>query len=392
MHVGWAQSAIRATGDAEDARERLGGDVADVDMSEADEYEALLQGVQNADDGVEKYKVSLDPADPIVQSLLGPRVGAKEVRSFELLESRWNGNELLKYETDIGPFCVKMNRVEPTQVFMAESLGLVTMAKATPLVRAPKPLDIGALPKVGDFGPGSFLVMEWIQAVPFAVLRSENQKRLGAIVAEMHTASDAAFAEVHKGRFGFPVNNWLSLNAQVNDWQDSWASFFVMRLQRLLDRAYSSPSYAGAAEDDTSQKPLLSSEEEALRVVFADVCKLVPQALGPERLPTLRPSLLHGDLWIGNVLADKEGPVLIDPASFFGHSEMELSIMSLFGGFTPDFYEAYHERIPKADGFEERQLFYKAYHWLNQFVLFGDPRAKDEAISLATQLLEQESE
>lgn len=62
---------------------------------------------------------------------------------------------------------------------------------------------------------------------------------------------------------------------------------------------------------------------------------------------TLRPSLIHGDLWVGNTGATAQGPVIFDPACFFGHHEMELAIMDMFGGFRDDFWNAYHERIPK---------------------------------------------
>lgn len=57
------------------------------------------------------------------------------------------------------------------------------------------------------------------------------------------------------------------------------------------------------------------------------------------RLPELlsgvqvRPSLIHGDLWVGNAGATKDGPAIFDPACFFGHHEMELAMMTLFGGF-----------------------------------------------------------
>lgn len=39
---------------------------------------------------------------------------------WELLDSRWNGNEALRWTTDRGPFFVKMNRVEDMSVFMTE--------------------------------------------------------------------------------------------------------------------------------------------------------------------------------------------------------------------------------------------------------------------------------
>ena len=59
--------------------------------------------------------------------------------------------------------------------------------------------------------------------------------------------------------------------------------------------------------------------------------------------------------------------------SFFGHSEFDLSIMDLFGGYTETFWSAYHAKLPKAAGFRERQRLYQLYHYLNQLNLFGDP-------------------
>ena len=83
------------------------------------------------------------------------------------------------------------------------------------------------------------------------------------------------------------------------------------------------------------------------------------------------PALLHGDLWGGNVAQTTEGPVIFDPASFYGHSEYELGIMAMFGGFSRSFYSAYHENIPKAPGFAQRNQLYELFHNLNHWNHFG---------------------
>ena len=44
--------------------------------------------------------------------------------------------------------------------------------------------------------------------------------------------------------------------------------------------------------------------------------------------------MVHGDLWIGNIGATVEGAVVFDPACFFGHSEFDLAITGMFGGYT----------------------------------------------------------
>lgn len=83
------------------------------------------------------------------------------------------------------------------------------------------------------------------------------------------------------------------------------------------------------------------------------------------------PALLHGDLWGGNVAECAEGPVIFDPASFYGHSEYELGIAGMFGGFSSSFYSTYHEKIPKAPGFAKRNQLYQLFHYLNHWNHFG---------------------
>lgn len=47
----------------------------------------------------------------------------------------------------------------------------------------------------------------------------------------------------------------------------------------------------------------------------------------------IKPSLLHGNLWSRNWGADNTGrAVVYDPACYFGHNEMELAMLTLFGG------------------------------------------------------------
>lgn len=68
---------------------------------------------------------------------------------------------------------------------------------------------------------------------------------------------------------------------------------------------------------------------------------------------------------------DSSGPIIFDPASFYGHSEYELAIAGMFGGFSRSFYSAYHSAIPKAPGFEARLQLYQLFHYLNHWNHFG---------------------
>jgi protein-ribulosamine 3-kinase len=59
--------------------------------------------------------------------------------------------------------------------------------------------------------------------------------------------------------------------------------------------------------------------------------------------------------------------VIYDPASFYGHHEFDLAITRMFGGFSKEFYEKYHQLIPREKGFEERKPFYELFHYLNHW-------------------------
>ena len=88
--------------------------------------------------------------------------------------------------------------------------------------------------------------------------------------------------------------------------------------------------------------------------------------------PALPPSRLHGDLWSGNVLADRAGhPWLIDPASYGGHPEVDLAMLDLFGTLSPRFLAAYEEVSPLPEGRSDRISLWQIQPLLVHAVLFG---------------------
>ena len=98
------------------------------------------------------------------------------------------------------------------------------------------------------------------------------------------------------------------------------------------------------------------------------MCARLPELCGPAEPP----ARLHGDLWGGNAIADEHGePVLIDPAVYGGHREIDLAMMRLFGGFGARCFAAYDEAYPLADGHAERVALYQLYPLLVHVNLFG---------------------
>jgi fructosamine-3-kinase len=90
----------------------------------------------------------------------------------------------------------------------------------------------------------------------------------------------------------------------------------------------------------------------------------------PDLLPAQPPpSLLHGDLWSGNLLFGPDGfSGLIDPAACHGDAEVDLAMLTLFGSPPPVFFEAYG---PLRDGAEARRPVYQLWPALVHLRLFG---------------------
>jgi fructosamine-3-kinase len=156
------------------------------------------------------------------------------------------------------------------------------------------------------------------------------------------------------GPWGWPRNNFIGRNPQHNKGgQNSWAEFFWE--QRIL------PQLDGLR----ARKIWTAAEEKWLGVLEDHVLRILADVHEP-------PSLLHGDLWSGNVLCGKEQtPILIDPAVYYGHRETDLAMTELFGGFARSFYQRYKELWPLAPGYPARRLVYNFYHKLNHANLYG---------------------
>lgn len=84
-------------------------------------------------------------------------------------------------------------------------------------------------------------------------------------------------------------------------------------------------------------------------------------------------ALLHGDLWSGNLVCTRAGAgVLVDPAVYAGHPEVDLAMTRLFGGFSSSFYGAYQEVAGRFDPeLDARLELYNLYPLLVHVHLFG---------------------
>lgn len=87
-------------------------------------------------------------------------------------------------------------------------------------------------------------------------------------------------------------------------------------------------------------------------------------------LPDTTPSLVHGDLWSGNVLFTPSGPAIIDPAVYRHYPEVDVAMLTLFGAPGDAFFDAYWDGRGPED-WPRREALFQLYPLLNHLYLFG---------------------
>ena len=231
-------------------------------------------------------------------------------------------------------FFVKLNQAARLSMFEAEAAGLAELAAAE-AVRIPLPLTHGVA------ADQSFLVIEWLD---LGHAGNSSWAQFGEQLARLHRKSRRAF--------GWYRDNTIGSTPQANSETLDWVEFY--RDQRLR------PQLELAARNGATKR-LLNDADRLLSHLGGFFSSYQPQT-----------SLLHGDLWSGNVGFSAALPVLFDPAVYYGDRETDLAMTELFGGFPAAFYAAYQAAWPLDKGYAVRKLLYQLYHLLNHFNLFGE--------------------
>ncbi|MSR35645.1 MAG: hypothetical protein EXR95_03225 [Gemmatimonadetes bacterium] len=245
-------------------------------------------------------------------------------------------NPSARLELDGGERCfVKWNARTPGGFFEAESNGLAALRAARAL-RVPDVIAVGA-------GPPAWLLLEYVEA---GRPGRDYAARLSEGLAGLHRSAAGA-------AWGWERANFIGSLPQANEKAPTWGEFW--RDRRL------EPQLSGAR----AAGHLLGKSAALLDRVVERTPDLLRGVEGP--------SLLHGDLWGGNVFPDGEGsPVLIDPAVHRGHREVDLAISQLFGGFPTKWPDAYHQSWPIDAGYARfRRALYQLYYLLVHVNLFG---------------------
>jgi fructosamine-3-kinase len=186
------------------------------------------------------------------------------------------------------------------------------------------------VPEIRSEEPGRLV----LQAIPAGRLDAAGEEDLGRMLAGMHRAGAA-----HVGALPAPGRFFVGRCELASPEGDDWNGYYLEHRCLPLARRLG-----------------IADEVDAVRV----------------DAPVEPVARLHGDLWTGNVLADRDGRAwLIDPAAYGGHREMDLAMLDLFGTIPARTAAAYHEAYPLADGWRDRITLWQLFPLLVHAVLFG---------------------
>lgn len=238
---------------------------------------------------------------------------------------------------------MKCNSPANISFFEAEAKGLNALEN-THTINIPKVYGIGTDNITGK----SFLLMEYLEA---SQKIEKYWEVFGHELAKLHRTAITALSDKDKNLvFGFEDDNYIGATPQKNTPTKNWVEFF--RTCRLYPQIQMADWYF-----DTK-----------IRKQFIKLMDNLESYLTEPEFP----SLIHGDLWIGNAVCGPDGKAwILDPAAYVGHFEAELAMTELFGGYPDYFYQAYNDTNPINSGYNDRKDLYNLYHLLNHLNLFG---------------------
>ncbi|KAI1205259.1 Fructosamine/Ketosamine-3-kinase [Annulohypoxylon truncatum] len=194
----------------------------------------------------------------------------------------------------------------------------------------PKPISYGAYETVPNT---HFFLCEFrdiVSDMPDPHILAES-------LAKMHQQSKSP-----TGKFGFHMSTYSGNLPQGTEWSDSWEDLFTRNLRIALDLEIKARGY--------------DPEFDILIPIIFD--KVIPRLLRPLESDgrSLKPSLVHGDLWYANSGIDgiTGKPLIFDACCFYAHNEYEFGqwrpICNKFG---EEYLQAYHHYVKKSDPEED---------------------------------------
>ncbi|KAK3676623.1 hypothetical protein LTR78_003397 [Recurvomyces mirabilis] len=258
--------------------------------------------------------------------------------------------------TEVVFFCKTYGNQE---MFRSEYFSLETLSTTLPTF-CPRPLQFGQMQETDHF----FLMTEFIDAE--CTGNALTERSLAEKLASLHDQPVPIPAGHRSRMFGFPMSAYCGSTPQDNTFCASLAELFAERRLGYISRL----CQVRHGADDELRTWVDRMTERVVPALLQD------GHLGGDK--PIVPSIVHGDLWMGNQIKGRVRgwsglqATTYDPSSVYAHNEYEFAIMRLFGGFLAGFWSRYHAIKPKTEPIEEyedRTSLYSLYHLLNHYAM-----------------------
>ena len=230
-------------------------------------------------------------------------------------------NDTYRIESFNKKYFLKLNIAQNfPNLFVKEANGLKALAETNIF-------DIPEIIKNGETDNNfQYLILDWIEQGQPTI---ENWESFGVNMAKFH--------QITNEQFGWSEDNYIAIIVQPNSYRSTWVDFYsenrILPMVKLL----------------ADKKLLKPKEVKAANRLCTELINIFPEE---------KPTLIHGDLWNGNIITRENGDItLIDPAIYYGHREMDIALAELFGGFDDSFFNVYNEVFPLQGNFEERKQY-----------------------------------
>lgn len=237
--------------------------------------------------------------------------------------------KLYKISNNTHTFIVKVDKLAALERFESE-------ARARELLTRDSDFLINDTITIGTSLEFSFIVLEWLETEPCET----DWEQCGTLLAKMHLRHEQRM-------FGLEEDNYIQQVLQPNQWHKKWETFF--------------------AEDRIGwQLQLL--EEKGVHLTNINEFIATIKTLLPHHI---QPSLLHGNFWSGNIAFSHGKPCLLNPACYYGDSEVDLAMAELVNPLPQAFYHGYEQVNPTRQVASQRKQIYQLYPTLLNANLFA---------------------